>query len=172
MFHQQKHFSTKWSFGYQQLVFILCQIVCLFCISSLEVCTGRFFRPGPGRPELISFLPTRPGPLEKSLFICRPCPVRQKNYLAIACPVRWKNRLSLEIALHLPAWPGPARLKNHEPGTGLASDLGQCKNLPRHFVRSSSWKVKTTIPLFIANTFLHISMTHVNFILFSSMQTY
>ena len=31
------------------------------CVCELEVCTARFFRPGPGpaRPELISFLPAR-----------------------------------------------------------------------------------------------------------------
>ena len=38
------------------------------------------------RPEMISFLPTRPGSLEKSPFICRPGPARRKNHLSIAGP--------------------------------------------------------------------------------------
>ena len=88
---------------------------------SVEVCTGLFFRsgPSPARPELISYLPAQPGPLEKS---------------------------------------------RAGPGTGLASGSGPCRPLPQPFVRSCAWKVKTIIPLFIANTFLHNWMTYANFI--------
>ena len=40
------------------------------------------------------------------------------------------------------------------------------------FARSCTWKVKTSNAIFIATIFLNVWMTRVNFILFSSMQTY
>ena len=104
----------------------------------LEVCTGRFFSPGPAR-----------------------------THFSFVGPVRWKNRLSTagpavgRIASHLP---GPLEKSWAGPGTSFASGSGPCRPLPQPFVRSCSWKVKTIIPLFIANTFLHNWMTYVNFI--------
>ena len=56
--------------------------------TTLEVCTGRFFRPGPG-------------PLEKSPFICRPGPGRWKNHLSFAGPDRPVGK----ITFCLPARP-------------------------------------------------------------------
>ena len=55
------------------------------CVCELEVCMGRFFRPGPG-PN--SFLFCRPSLLKKSPFICRPGLARSKNHLSFAGQTR------------------------------------------------------------------------------------
>ena len=121
--------------------------------TELEVCMGRFFRPGSARTHFFFA-----SPLEKSPFICQPGPLEKSPLNSGPGPDHWKNRLSFG---------GP--LKNHGLsqaglGMGLASGSGLCRPLPQPFVRSCSWKVKTMIPLFIANTFLHNWMTYVNVI--------
>ena len=61
---------------------------------------------GPARHELISHLPARPAPLEKSPLICRPGPLEKSSL--ISQPV-----------------PGPA----------LGSSPGPCRPQPQPFVR-------------------------------------
>ena len=94
-------------------------IVLLSYMFRLEVCTGRFFRPGPGLVRTHFFFAG---------------PARRKNPLSFACPVqpvrkttcRLPARSVGKVISHLPARTGP--------GTGLASDSGQCKPLKRPFV--------------------------------------
>ena len=97
-------------------------------------------------------------------------------------PAYWKNYLSSarpawpvgKVTFHLPARPGTL-VKSPlicRPSPGLGSGPGSCISLSQPFVRSCAWKIKTIILLFTAKTFLHIWMIHVNFILFSSTQTY
>ena len=115
----------------------------------LEVCMGQIFQ---ARHKLICILLAC---WKKSPFISCPGPACWKTSLLIYRPGPFDKSFLI-------CW----------PVLGLGSGQCLCRPLPQPFVRSCAWKVKTIIPLFTAKTFLHIWMIHVNFISFSSTQTY